>query len=461
MKIRSTRNPLLAWRRALRAADRVEDLEQRLRRLEERTEKNENSATAAEAAVFSAIDGVRTTVDRRFDAIRTHLRELQSASEKLQGDVTSVSLQFDGARVHLEGLQAEAERLMEHRSGAERRFAAVEAHLAGLQQVADQLEERFASEGQAAVAAELNDRLLELQERIVPAAVRRTDALIDRLAGELDELASLVERMLLREPLCLPEISRSPEADLASALSDVQPQLVEAFRGGEHEIVHRLARYLEALRGASPVLDLGAGRGELLLMLRDEGVEAAGVEGDPALAQAARRRGLRVIEGDVLNVLRERPDDSVGAVTAMHLMEHLPAAVLLATLAEIRRVLRPGGELIIECPNPGSIRVGASLLWLDPTHERPLPAETLRLYLVSRGFEIVSIDYLHPFPDDQHFHQPAGTGDKSFDRQHLGPVAERLERLERRLDEVLNGMRDFSIHARKPVADGPTETNNI
>ena len=44
-------------------------------------------------------------------------------------------------------------------------------------------------------------------------------------------------------------------------------------------------------------------------------VEAEGVDGDPALVQAARRRGLAVVEGDVLEVLRGRADASAGAIT--------------------------------------------------------------------------------------------------------------------------------------------------
>ena len=115
---------------------------------------------------------------------------------------------------------------------------------------------------------------------------------------------------------------------------EAAPLLVEAFRGSEAEIRSRLDRWLPELRGHEPVLDLGCGRGELLLMLCDAGVEAEGVDGDPALVQAARRRGLAVVEGDVLEVLRGRADASAGAITALHLAEHLEPTTLLAVLAE-------------------------------------------------------------------------------------------------------------------------------
>ena len=298
-------------------------------------------------------------------------------------------------------------------------------------------------------ASEINAEATRLRDRVVPAVVGRSDALLERLAAEIEELGSLVERMLRREPLPTPGQSGIDEARLASSLAEVQPALLEAFRGPEAEIRHRLDHYLEALAAAGPVLDLGCGRGELLLLLREAGVEAAGVEGDTAVADASRRRGLDVLEGDVLAVLESLPDGSRGAVTAMHLFEHLEPETLLAVLAEIRRVLRPGGLLIVESPNPHSLRVGASLYWVDPTHRRPLMPETLELYLKTCGFEVDRRELLHPVPAEQLFADAAAEGPTGDDPE-VAAVAVRLDRLARRLDDLVNGPRDFVVWARKP-----------
>jgi O-antigen chain-terminating methyltransferase len=204
------------------------------------------------------------------------------------------------------------------------------------------------------------------------------------------------------------------------------------------------------------VLDLGCGRGELLLLLRETGVAASGVEGDPALAAAAGRRGLEVRCGDVLEVVRSLPDGSRGAVTALHLLEHLPPATLLALLAELRRVLRPGGLLVAECPNPGTLRVGANEFWRDPTHLRPLPSETLALFLRASGFEVDGLELLHPFPVEQQLSSATVGGDDAGD----GPLARRLQLLEARLDDLLNGPRDYVLRARRPAPDvGGQERN--
>jgi O-antigen chain-terminating methyltransferase len=296
---------------------------------------------------------------------------------------------------------------------------------------------------------EVSDEITRLRDEALPASVARSDVLLERLAEELEEVASLVERSLRGEPLPTVDPSSMDEGRLADALAAVQPLLLESFRGSEEEIRHRLDRYLSDLQSSPPVLDLGCGRGEMLLLLREAGVEATGVEGDAALAGAARRRGLGVIEGDVLEVLRAQESDSQGAVTAIHFFEHLTPATLAAVLAEVRRVLRPGGLLIAECPNPHTLRVGAAFFWQDPTHSRPLLPETLELFLKAAGIAPIRRELLHPFPDDQLFADDEG-GTQAVTDSDMTTLAERVDRLRTRLDEILNGPRDYAVWAEKP-----------
>ena len=288
-----------------------------------------------------------------------------------------------------------------------------------------------------------------LRDEVFPASVARSEALLERLAEELEEVASLTERSLRGEPLPVSGAGTLDEGRLSDALAEVQPLLLESFRGSEDEIRHRMDRYLPDLRPRGPVLDLGCGRGELLLLLREAGVEATGVEGDLALAEAARRRGLEIVEGDVLEALNNQEPDSLGAVTAIHLFEHLTPAHLISVLAEIRRVLRPGGLLIAECPNPHSLRVGASLYWQDPTHQRPLLPETLELMLRAAGFVLDRRELMHPFPADQLLADDEG-GTGAVTDPEISMLAERVDRLRDRLDEILHGPRDFAVWAVKP-----------
>jgi O-antigen chain-terminating methyltransferase len=337
-------------------------------------------------------------VDARLDAIEDGIRRLQTELEELRGErVTRLEHRVDGVNE-----------------------TASEAH---------------------ATADFLRDTM-------VPAVVDRGNLLVDRLAEEIEEVSSLVERILLSEPLPVPAPSET-EDRIASALSKVQPLLVHCFRGSEEEILHRLDHHLPVLQDSAPVLDLGCGRGEMLLMLREAGVEARGVELDPALAQAARRRGLDVVEGDALSALRELQPASCGAVTAIHLLEHLRPDETLDVLSEVRRVLRPGGVALFECPNPHNLRVGAALYWLDPTHRRPLLPETLELYCVASGLEVGAVEYLHPFPDEQRLAHDAPDLPANA-APDVAALAGRLERLTDRVDQLLHGPRDFALVAAKP-----------
>jgi O-antigen chain-terminating methyltransferase len=348
-------------------------------------------------------------------------------------------------------LKRQVEVLSHGRDIADARLDELEEGLRRVQSELAELDARRMAEAESRLdgaeesLASVGDEAARLRDVVVPAMVDRSDALLERIAAEVEELGSLVERMLRHEPLPVVGGGAVDEARLAAALADVQPALLESFRGPETEIRHRLDHYLDALREGGPVLDLGCGRGELLLLLREAGIEAVGIEADESVAETARRRGLQVLVGDALSVLETLPDSSRGTVTAIHLFEHLEPEVLLAVLAQVRRVLRPAGRIIVESPNPHSLRVGASLYWVDPTHRRPLMPETLELYLKTSGFEVEGNELLHPFPADQLF---ADTPDPAPAEPAVAAVAARLDRLHRRLDDLINGPRDFAVWAR-------------
>ena len=373
---------------------------------------------------------VPSVLRRRFEDLFRSVDALNRRADVVEERSAVADGRFDVLEHSTRALQDEVERLRGDRIGdLERRLDRLEATI-----------------------RELSAEASHTRDQTIPAVVDRGNLLIDRLAAELEELASLVERMLRSEPLPLPTASPA-ERELSGALKEIQPKLVETFRGSEEEIVHRLDRHLPLLRGSAPVLDLGCGRGELLLMLRDAGVDAVGVEADPALVQAARRRGLEVIEGDCAEVLGDQQSSHWGAVTAIHLMEHLEAAVALSLLHEVRRILRPGGIFLAECPNPRNLRVGASEYWIDPTHRRPLMPETLELFVSAAGLEVERLGYLHPFPDEERLANGQDLSTEAETSEEVSALARRVDRLTGRLDELLNGPRDFFVVASKPDLD--------
>jgi SAM-dependent methyltransferase len=94
------------------------------------------------------------------------------------------------------------------------------------------------------------------------------------------------------------------------------------------------------------VLDAGCGSGRTLEELTDYG-EVAGIELSPDAAELARGRGLGEIVVGRLEQLPWEPDH-FDLITCLDVIEHTPDDRL--TLAELRRVCRPGGFLLVTVP---------------------------------------------------------------------------------------------------------------
>jgi O-antigen chain-terminating methyltransferase len=368
--------------------------------------------------------------------------------ERLSRDVATLGERADRLELRCDAIEESASHTQQRCDAIESAVRQLQEHIESLrsEQIVA-IEKRL--DGTEATLREVAHIGARTRDEVVPAVVARGNLLIDRLASELDETASLVERLLRREPL--PVADAGPgERELALALKSVQPALVETFRGSEEEIGHRLEHHLPLLRDHAPVLDLGCGRGELLVMLRDAGVDATGVEADPALAGAATRRGLEVVHGDAVDVLRRQPENHWGAITAIHLLEHLDSAAIMALLAEARRALRPGGIVVVESPNPRNLRVGAAEYWVDPTHLRPLLPDTLEVFFKASGFQVDRVEFLHPFPADQQLTRDDQAEAVQGAAPEVMAISHRLDRLAARLDELLNGPRDFVVVAVNP-----------
>lgn len=175
----------------------------------------------------------------------------------------------------------------------------------------------------------------------------------------------------------------------------------DRFRGSSEQIRERLQANIPLLQSVvlghdRPVLDLGCGRGEWLRLLADNKVQALGIDTNPSMVQHCRSSGLQAEVADALAYLRLQPEKSLPAVTAFHVIEHVPLGVLVELIDEALRVVRPGGLVLFETPNPENLIVGACNFYTDPTHRNPLPPALMAFMLESRGFVNVRIDRRHP-----------------------------------------------------------------
>ena len=240
-----------------------------------------------------------------------------------------------------------------------------------------------------------NDSVLKLvdalSERADSASVAREQA--ERLVRELQER---VERLERRPPTG----SAGPATPVTVAAQPAAAAIPDYFafesrmRGSTDSIRERQRRYLDDLRAAAPVLDIGCGRGELLGLLREAGVEARGIDADADMAAYARGEGLDVEQADLVEYLGRTPDGSLGGIFMGQVVEHLPGPTLAQSLWLAAAKLRPGGVLIAETINPLS-PIALRNYFADLTHAQPLVPETLELLARQAGFAETEIRFLN------------------------------------------------------------------
>jgi SAM-dependent methyltransferase len=233
---------------------------------------------------------------------------------------------------------------------------------------------------------------------------------IDRLNGLLKELRIDLSMQQARSVSLMAAVNgvvEGPDQQALDVFNEEGRHMLDAlyasleyrFRGERNELKEKFKVYLPYLQKAgitTEVLDLGPGRGEWLELLHEKGVQARGVDSNRAMSQRCREAGLDVVSGDGLEYLRSLPDNSVNAVTSFHVIEHLEFYDLIALIDEIMRVLKPAGLLILETPNPENVLVASCNFYLDPSHHRPIPSQTMHFLLEARGFQNVEVINLHP-----------------------------------------------------------------
>lgn len=275
-----------------------------------------------------------------------------------------------------------------------------------------------------------NDALLKLVDDLserADLAVAEEEA-ARRSLTELEERLARVERRPRAEDAAAPAQTVAAQPG-AGAFPDYFAYEAR-MRGATGTVRERQRVYVDDFRDHAPVLDVGCGRGELLGLLREAGVEARGVDADADMVAYARGEGLEVEQADALAYLQTLEDGSLGGLFAGQVVEHLPPPALLRLLELAARKLRPGGLLVAETINPLS-PLALRSYFADLTHAQPLVPETLALLARQAGFREVETRFLN---------EPAERLTVPEDPVIAANV--------RRLNELLFGPLDYAILAR-------------
>jgi SAM-dependent methyltransferase len=274
-----------------------------------------------------------------------------------------------------------------------------------------------------------NDALLKLVDALSERADRSDAgrAAAERAVAELEERLTRVERR---------ERAAAGPATVAAQPAAANVPDYFAFesrmRGSVEVVRERQRRYLDDLRGRGPVLDVGCGRGELVGLLREAGVEARGIDADADMVAYAQGEGLDVRQADAVAHLEALADGELGAVFMAQVVEHLPPPRLVRVLELAAAKLRSGGLLIAETINPLS-PLALRNYFADLTHAQPLVPETLELLARQAGFAETEIRFLN---------EPAERLTEPDDAVIAANV--------RRLNELLFAPLDYALYARRP-----------
>jgi len=303
-------------------------------------------------------------------------------------------------------------------------------------------------------------RLVQFLQTITPLAdthYREIDDAVAQLRSLTDvaqRTAMLAKRAVERRPSLSTASSAEPAHPAAPAGPD-EFQYVgfeDRFRGSEEVIRARLKDYLPYFADQSSVLDIGCGRGEFLDLLRQQGISGQGLDLNPEMVEVCRSRGLHATAGDALSYLRGLPDESLGGVIAVQVIEHLQPAYLSQLLALAFDKVRPGGRVILETINPSCWVAFFESFVRDLTHVKPIHPDTLQYLLQANGFSTVEIVYRSPIAPDGRLRKvrplPEHFGDAAPDQ--LTELVSSFNSNVDCLNDRMFSYQDFAAIATKP-----------
>ncbi|HEX2697195.1 MAG TPA: class I SAM-dependent methyltransferase, partial [Anaerolineales bacterium] len=124
----------------------------------------------------------------------------------------------------------------------------------------------------------------------------------------------------------------------------------------DRDCLDRLAR---EVGGLGPICDLGCGPGQIARYLHRKGVYTLGVDLSPNMVAQAQwlNPEIHFHQGDMLSL--PDADNSWGGIAAFYCIIHIPREQIVDALREMKRVVKPGGVLLI------TFHIGQEIKHLD------------------------------------------------------------------------------------------------
>jgi 2-polyprenyl-3-methyl-5-hydroxy-6-metoxy-1,4-benzoquinol methylase len=147
-----------------------------------------------------------------------------------------------------------------------------------------------------------------------------------------------------------------------------------------------------AVRGAN-VLEIGFGSGDFLQWASDQGALVYGTEMNDVLLEAARERGISLLDASFERIAALYADH-FDSIVAFDVFEHFLIEEVVEKIAACELMLKPGGKLLMRFPN-GQSPFGLLPQNGDVTHRTSLSRSVLEQLVQERRLKVVH--YSHPY----------------------------------------------------------------
>ena len=165
----------------------------------------------------------------------------------------------------------------------------------------------------------------------------------------------------------------------------------------DRDCLDRLAREVGEL---GPICDLSCGPGQIARYLHRQGVETLGVDLSQNMVAEAQRLNpeIHFHQGDMSSL--PDADNSWGGIAAFYCIIHIPREQVVDALREMKRVLQPGGMLLI------TFHIGEEIKHIDEWWEKPVNLDfafylpdQMESWLKEAGFDLVETQVREPDPE--------------------------------------------------------------
>lgn len=208
------------------------------------------------------------------------------------------------------------------------------------------------------------------------------------------------------------------------------------YRGSEENIKNRLREYLKYFEGQENVLDIGCGRGEFLEILKENNIDAKGIDIDEDMLALCKGKNLNVEKTDALTYLSSLEDNSLGGIILTQVVEHMKPNDLIELISLAHKKLKPGANFVAETINPQSLIVFSEAYFMDLSHIRMIHPYTIKFLVENAGFSEASIQYLSKVGDDLRIPE-------------VSELPLEFNKAINKLNDVVYGYRDYAIVGRK------------